>query len=357
MRVGVGGGEVVDVARRDERELCLGGELDELRVDALLDVEAGVLELDVGVLAAEDLGEPVEVGARVGRPVLLERLADPSREAAGERDQAGRVGLEQLPVDARLREVALEVAERGELDEVRVALVRLGEERQVRVAAGARAAVVGDVDLAADDRLHALVLRRLEELDRARERAVIGERDGRHLELRGALRERGDPAGAVEDRVLAVDVQVDEVGGHGRVIIPTGPDDPRRGPRSDSRSLRTRSSRRGSNGHDPGTDPRTCLERTRGIRRIARRPLEHAAVADLPEGRPASRRRRRSGRTPTRATCARSRASASGRSPFRPRTRRGGAGPSRRPRRGRRSRGSSRRCRPRSASSSAPARS
>ena len=158
VRVGVGGGEVMDVARRDEREPCLGGQLDELRVDALLDVEAGVLELDVGVLAAEDLGEPVEVRAGVCRPALLERLADPSREAAGERDQAGRVGLEQLPVDARLREVALEVAERGELDEVRVPLVRLGEERQVRVAAGARAAVVGDVDLAADDRLHALVL-------------------------------------------------------------------------------------------------------------------------------------------------------------------------------------------------------
>ena len=156
VRVGVGGGEVVDVAGRDERQLRLGGELDELRVDALLHVEARVLELDVGALAPEDLRQPVEVGARVGGPVLLERLADAPREAAGEGDQPLRVGLQQLPVDARLRVVALEKAERGELDQVGVALVRLGQQRQVRVAARAGVAVVGDVDLAADDRLDPL---------------------------------------------------------------------------------------------------------------------------------------------------------------------------------------------------------
>ena len=83
MRVGVGGGQVVDVSGGDERQLRLRGELDELRVDALLDVEARVLELDVGGLAAEDLRQPVEVGARVGRAALLERLADASRETAG----------------------------------------------------------------------------------------------------------------------------------------------------------------------------------------------------------------------------------------------------------------------------------
>ena len=57
------------------------------------------------------------------------------------------------------------------------------------------------------------------ELDRAGERAVVGERDGRHLELGRARRERRDPARPVEDRVLGVDVEVDEVGAHGRPII------------------------------------------------------------------------------------------------------------------------------------------
>ena len=174
VRVGVGGGEVVDVAGGDERQLRLGGELHELRVDALLHVEPRVLELDVSVLAPEDLCQPVEIVARVGRPVLLERLADAPGEAAGEGDQARGVGLQQLPVDARLRVVALEIAERGELDQVRVALVRLGQQREVRVAARAGVAVVGDVDLAADDRLDPFLLRRLVEIDRAGERAVVG---------------------------------------------------------------------------------------------------------------------------------------------------------------------------------------
>ena len=219
VRVGVGGGEVVDVTGRDERQLRLGGELDELGVDALLHVEARVLELDVGALAPEDLRQPVEIRAGVGGPVLLERLADAAGEAAGERDQPLRVGLQQLPVDARLRVVALEEAERGELDQVRVALVRLGQERQVRVAARARVAVVGDVDLAADDRLDPLLPGLLVEVDRAGERAVVCERDRGHLELGRPGRERRDPARPVEDRVLAVDVQVDEVGAHGRAIL------------------------------------------------------------------------------------------------------------------------------------------
>ena len=220
MRERVVGVEVVDVAGRDERKARLRRERDELRVDLLLLGEAGVLDLDVRRVAPEDLDEPVEVGARVARAVLRERPRDAAGEAAGERDDALRVPLEQLPVDARLVVVALEVAERRELDEVRVALVRLREQRQVRVALRLCAAVVGDVDLAADDRLDAYLLRLAEELDRAGERAVVGERDGRHLEPRGLLDEVRDPARPVEDRVLRVDVQVDEGrSGHGRASL------------------------------------------------------------------------------------------------------------------------------------------
>ena len=80
----------------------------------------------------------------------------------------------------------------------------------MRVALLLGAAVVGDVDLAADDRLDPGSLGRLEELHRPRHRPVVGERDGRHLELGGPGDEVGNPAGAVEDRVLGVDVEVDE---------------------------------------------------------------------------------------------------------------------------------------------------
>ena len=88
-------------------------------------------------------------------------------------------------------------------------------------------AVVDDVHLAAEDRLDALLGGGLVEVDRARHRAVVGERDGGHLELGRLPRERRDPARPVEDRVLGVDVQVDERRGHGRAIVlsadPTSP--------------------------------------------------------------------------------------------------------------------------------------
>ena len=213
--------EVVDVPRRDERQARGGGELRELGVDPLLLREACVLDLDVRRVAAEDLREPVEVGGSVLSATLLERLADTAREAARQRHDALRVPLEQLPVDTRLVVVALEVAERGELDEVAVALVRLGEQRQVRVALRLLVTVVSDVHLAPEDRLDALLVALAVELDGAGERAVIGERDGGHLQLGRAGGQRGDAAGAVEDRVLRVDVEVDERrvacsgGGHG----------------------------------------------------------------------------------------------------------------------------------------------
>jgi hypothetical protein len=58
------------------------------------------------------------------------------------------------------------------------------------------------------------------ELDGAGERAVIGERDGRHLELGSPRGERRDPARSVQDRVLGVDVEMDEGRlGHGKAIV------------------------------------------------------------------------------------------------------------------------------------------
>ena len=191
----------------------------------------GVLELDVDAVAAEDLLEPVELGLGVGGAVLLERLADATREAAGEDDQPRAMAFQQLPVDARLVVVALEIAERREPDEVRVALVRLRENGEVRLPLLLCVAVVGDVDLAAEDGLHALRARRLEEVDRAREGAVIGEADRRHLELGGPLRQVRNPARPVEDRILRVDVKVDEGRfGHGCPNLLLGRDDARSAP-------------------------------------------------------------------------------------------------------------------------------
>ncbi len=223
--------EVVDVAGSDEREARVRGELREQRVDPRLLREAGVLHLDVDVVAPEDLRETVEVGSGILWTTFLQGFTHSAREAPGERHEPLRVSGQVAPVDARLVVVALEESGRGELDQVPVALVRLGEERQVRVALLLLGRVVADVDLAADQRLDALLPGVLVELDGAGERAVVGERDGRHLELRGAGRQIGDPAGPVEDREFGVDVEVDELGSQGRAILagtPASPISPRR---------------------------------------------------------------------------------------------------------------------------------
>ncbi len=230
--------EVVDVAGGDERQARALGEAGQLGVDSRLRLEARVLDLDVGLVAAEDLEEPVEVTRRVGLARFLERLRDASREAAGERDQTCRVPLQQLPVDARLVVIPLQIARRGELDEVAVACARLGQEGQVGIALLLPGRVVADVDLAADDRLDALLACLLVELHRARERPVVGERDGGHLELGGAGGKGRDAAGAIENRKLGVDVQVDELGTHSWAIVGSAGDGTRdRSPSSQSSML------------------------------------------------------------------------------------------------------------------------
>ena len=86
-RARVGGVEVVDVAGRDERQIPLRSEPRERPEHGLLDLEPGVLELDVDVVPPEDLLEPVELGLGVLLAALDERARDAAREAAGERDQ------------------------------------------------------------------------------------------------------------------------------------------------------------------------------------------------------------------------------------------------------------------------------
>src|SRR5262249_14575823 len=66
-----------------------------------------------------------------------------------------------------------------------------------------------DVELAAEDRLDAGLLRGVVEIDRAEEVAVIRERDGRELQLLGLVDQLLELGGAIEQAVLRMHVQVD----------------------------------------------------------------------------------------------------------------------------------------------------
>ena len=207
--------QIVHVAGAHEAAADFPGDPNDALVALVLRREPVLLHLEVDVLAAEHAQQIVGVSAGLPVAILEQALAEARGQAARERDHALGVALDLGEVDGRLAALqALQKAGRGELDEVAVAVVVGGEQRQV-VALGPggwalrrRRVVVDQVDLTADDRLDAVLRARLVELDRAVHHAVVGEAEGRLTELRRALGQRVDLAGAVEQRVLGVDVEV-----------------------------------------------------------------------------------------------------------------------------------------------------
>src|SRR5581483_3170801 len=98
----------------------------------------------------------------------------------------------KILVDAGLVIEAFEVGRGDEVDQVTVALLVFAKEDKVVIAVGLGAgfeALLGYVDLAADDGLDAGSLSGIEELDRSEEVAVVGHGDGRHLLLGADLHE------------------------------------------------------------------------------------------------------------------------------------------------------------------------
>jgi hypothetical protein len=89
---------------------------------------------------------------------------------------------------------------------------------------------VGHVDLASDDRLDPGGVGGVVELDRAEHVSVIGERERGHLHRGGARDQTVETARAVQERVVAVVMEVDEGLAHRRLTQPL-----RRGPISAER--------------------------------------------------------------------------------------------------------------------------
>ena len=191
---------------------------DDLLVALVLHGQAVLLHLEVDVVGAERGHQLRGVSAGQVGPVVDEVLAEARLQATGERDHALAVLGELGHVHRRLAAlVALQEARRGELDQVAVAGGVGGQQREVEALQAPRAAarvIVDDVDLAADDRLDAVLATRREQLDRAVHHAVIGQAQRRLLELGGACRERVDLARPVEQRVLGMDVEMGAGGGH-----------------------------------------------------------------------------------------------------------------------------------------------
>jgi hypothetical protein len=216
--VGIFAAEVMGVIGGDEGDREFALEAEEGFVDFLFVFEALVLDFEIEIAFAEDVFVLLGYGFGFLVAACDQFFAEFSAEAAGEADKAGGVLSEIALADAGLAIEAVERRFRGNANEVAVTFFVLGEDEEVVVfvafAGGAVVLVLADIEFAAEDGLDAFVLGGFKEVDCAVDVAVVGHGDGFLAEGGDAVDELGDVAGAVEEGVFGVEMEVGELG-HG----------------------------------------------------------------------------------------------------------------------------------------------
>ena len=125
---------------------------------------------------------------------------------------------QQFLVNARLVIIAGEMRLGGELDEIFVAGRVPGEQTEMMInvapaAAGFlfQPAARRDIHLAADDGFDALFARGLVKINRAVEHAVVGDGERGEFQFMGLVHQPVQPAGAIEQRILGVQMEMNKV--------------------------------------------------------------------------------------------------------------------------------------------------
>ena len=203
--------EEAHVVRRDDREIeRLGQRERAIEEDVFVrPVRARRFEIEtIRKLRAQTLG----AHTRVILAAADHEAADLA-VASGERDQARAGRIEPVAADDRAVAVpAFGVGARQEPRQVEISLAVLAEQHQP-MRLGALVAI-GNPEIAAGDRLDAGRLGRLVELDEREEVALVGQRDGGHAGRDARVHEIADADRRVDQRILAVDVKMDEFRRH-----------------------------------------------------------------------------------------------------------------------------------------------
>ena len=204
--------EIVRVVGGDDGQFQLACHANQALVDRVLLLHPVAHHLDVEAVA-EDLAIRLRVAQGFGIVVAQQRCRNQAGHAAGEDDQALVVLRQELEIDARFVVVAFEEALGDEGHQVSVSHQVCCQQRHVGfVAHGTVEAPPGrDVRLAAQNGREPHLARRVVKLHRAVHHAVVRQRDGRRSGLRRPAAKLVDSAGAVEQRVFGVDVQMDEL--------------------------------------------------------------------------------------------------------------------------------------------------
>ena len=144
------------------------------------------------------------------------------------RDQTVLVRRQEFLVDARLVIIALQMRRGGQPDEVLVAGLILGQQAEMMINIPAAAAgfllqpaARGDINLAADDGFDALFPRRLVEINHPVHGAVVGDGEGGKFQFMGLVHQPVQPAGAIEQGILGVQMEMNKVRvRHGSTLPP-----------------------------------------------------------------------------------------------------------------------------------------
>ncbi len=218
LSLGVFAVDVVDVAGGDQGNSEAFGHAHGPVHHRPLRFQVVVLNLDV-IIVAEELAIPggdFEGFCEVRLAAGQQRAAQLAGGAAAEADEPFAVGGQQFFIDSRLEIESFQKGGGGELHKISEASGIAGQERQV-VAVLFRAAPFfmeaaarGNIRLDAEDRIDAQFPSGLIELDCPVQISMIGQRQGCHSQGFCPFEQSPDRAGAVQEAVVAMTMQMGE---------------------------------------------------------------------------------------------------------------------------------------------------
>ena len=216
MGLGVLFARVVRIGGGHEGDFQVARELADAVVDRELLLECVRLHLQIKAVP-EDVLELLRLAPRFVHVAAADGPGHRASHAGGQRDDAFVALAEELLVDARVVIEPFGKRLGGEVAQVSITGVVHGQQHQVVADAlflALPALGAGDVGLEADDRLDAVLLGLLVEVDDAKHVAVVGHRDRLHAGVRARLHQIGQADGAIEQAVERVQMEMREVGGH-----------------------------------------------------------------------------------------------------------------------------------------------
>ena len=219
---GVLAGEVVAVVGGHQGDARALAHVDDAGDDALFIGNAVILDFQEEIALAEEGFHFAGVLLRLGDAAVQQKLVEIARKAGRQADQALVVLGEQLIIDAGAVIKAPGEGLAVQVHQVFVARLVFAQEDQVAVFAlgiDLFVHVGAHVHFAADHGMDALCLAGLVKIDRAVQHAVVRDGAGVHAQRLQALGQLADAAGAVQQAVFAVQVQVRKCHGHTSPVL------------------------------------------------------------------------------------------------------------------------------------------